>query len=211
MVKGFDVKGYTQVGIGYYNRDADTKTTFTEVSVGTNISKNRTFGNAQIGVGDGLSAKAKIGHNFPVGNHTGIEIAGEGEYYQNFETSQCRTNFNYASDSKNVGFAYNHSWHDGYLKGGASAMLTFEGRIGKFGVGVEGGYRKNFAPDININFNASDQNNSVSHSVNYNGREQGAYITPRLEGELNLDKNGRFSLVADATLNEGSAGIRYTF
>ena len=94
-------------------------------------------------------------------------------------------------------------------------MLTFKGKKGNIKAGLECGYRANNAPNISqtIEMQYQDNGNIVKQKVtnSVNLKESGFYATPKVSAELKLGKKGNWSLIADADMYQGNAGIKYTF
>jgi len=219
-------EAYVQVQAGAYKATPGSVNPNIGVKLGGEISKGGTYAKAEVGCGTALQASLEAGHEFTLSRNIGLELAGKGEYLRNFSDSSFTSNFNTQtsfSDTDGNNYAYEtyqaqqHNWKDGYKKLGASCLVNFKGRRGNIKVGLEGGYRANLAPDITHHYDVNATNpttNETKHyegSMMYKGRESGGYITPKVSAELNLNKKGTWSLVADADRFQGNAGIRFTF
>ena len=113
-------------------------------------------------------------------------------------------------------------WHPGEIRVGLQPELTFKSKNEKvkFGVGLEGGWRKSTSPDIEHNYTLhveSTQENGLQQDVTHQRNikmdlnKSGVYITPTVSAEVKLGKKGNFSIVANRDMYQGQAGIRYTY
>lgn len=221
--------GYVQAEGGAYDAGKSGRG-YAGVAGGVTLEKNSTFVKAKAGVGTAIKAELEAGHEFKLGKNTGLELAGNVSVVSNNSFNSCTYSYadniriEYSQDGEQLSSEFVtqgigvQSWKDGYAKAGASAMLTFGGKRGNLKLGVEGGYRTNNAPDFtnsaqskySININGEEYyGDGETFNATYKGKERGAYITPKVEGQLNVSKH--LSFVADATLKEGSAGVRWTF
>ena len=188
-------------------------------SLGGQINKGKTYANAEVGYGTTFKARAEVGHEFNIGKNMGLELSGNAEYIKstvsNTYTTSLRTNNAMVIDS--------NKWHDGLKKAGTALMMSFHGKKGNIKIGAEVGVYANSAPNITKNYTINEDkkltvNNKETiiretHNAefSYNGKNSGAYITPKISAELKLDKTGNWSAVANADAFGGNAGIRYTF
>ena len=149
----------------------------------------------------------------------GLELSGNAEYKKSTTPSAFHSSFT-AGDYT---MSRTNKWHDGLKKAGASLMMTFNGKKGNVKIGAEVGAYANSAPNISHNYTINEDtkltvdNNetiiskSYTAELRYNGKNSGAYITPKISAELKLGKTGNWSAVANADAFGGNAGIRYTF
>lgn len=189
-------------------------------TLGGEINKDGTYANAEIGYGTAFKARAEVGHEFNIGKNMGLELSGNAEYKKSTTPSAFHSSFS----AEGYTMSRTNEWHDGLKKAGASLMMTFNGKKGNVKIGAEVGAYANSAPNISHNYTINEDttiatvdNNetiiskSYTAELRYNGKNSGAYITPKISAELKLDKTGNWSAVANADAFGGNAGIRYTF
>ena len=189
-------------------------------TLGGEINKGGTYANAEIGYGTAFKARAEVGHEFNIGKNMGLELSGNAEYKKSTTPSAFHSSFS----AEGYTMSRTNEWHDGLKKAGASLMMTFNGKKGNVKIGAEVGAYANSAPNISHNYTINEDttiatvdNNetiiskSYTAELRYNGKNSGAYITPKISAELKLDKTGNWSAVANADAFGGNAGIRYTF
>jgi len=222
---------YVKVEAGAYEGRKDKFNTNVDAVFGGEIKKGGTYAKAEAGYGTALKAGIEAGHEFNIGKNIGLELSANAQYLRdNAEKSYSSTlvhdyTINTPTDTGNIHYenSVKKSWHDGFKKLGASAMLNFKGKAGNVKVGLEGGYRTNNAPDIRNQLGSNVQidvytddaiysdSESMYNSDIFKGKRSGAYITPKVSAELNLGKNSHWSLTANADRFQGNAGIKYTF
>lgn len=189
-------------------------------TLGGEINKGGTYANAEIGYGTAFKARAEVGHEFNIGKNMGLELSGNAEYKKSTTPSAFHSSFS----AEGYTMSRTNEWHDGLKKAGVSLMMTFNGKKGNVKIGAEVGAYANSAPNISHNYTINEDttiatvdNNetiiskSYTAELRYNGKNSGAYITPKISAELKLDKTGNWSAVANADAFGGNAGIRYTF
>ena len=149
----------------------------------------------------------------------GLELSGNAEYKKSTTPSAFHSSFS----AEGYTMSRTNKWHDGLKKAGASLMMTFNGKKGNVKIGAEVGAYANSAPNISHNYTINedtkvtvDNNETIirkthTEELRYNGKNSGAYITPKISAELKLGKTGNWSAVANADAFGGNAGIRYTF
>ena len=118
---------------------------------------------------------------------------------------------------------FSTTWHPGQVKFSGRAMVKKNTSWGAFGAGLEAGYRKSTAPEINVHqeINYTDPNNQQREkSVLDTSKkpEKGAYATFVASADANLGKVfntpklDKFDIRANvAAGQEASIGLRYTF
>ena len=188
-------------------------------SLGGQINKGKTYANAEVGYGTTFKARAEVGHEFNIGKNMGLELSGNAEYKKSTTPSAFHSSFS----AEGYTMSRINKWHDGLKKAGASLMMTFNGKKGNVKIGAEVGAYANSAPNISHNYTINedtkvtvDNNETIirkthTEELRYNGKNSGAYITPKISAELKLGKTGNWSAVANADAFGGNAGIRYTF
>lgn len=210
---------YVQVEGGKNNYVNDQELSL-GATLGGQIQKGGTYANAEVGYGTTFKAKAEVGHEFNIGNNMGLELSGNAEYKKSTMPTVLHSSLTVGRNSiEGV-----DKWHNGLKKAGISLMMTFQGKKGNVKVGAEVGTYSNSAPNISKNYTINDDTTQIvdgnetiireSHTadISYNGKKSGEnYVTPKISAELNLDKKGHWSAVANANLFGGNAGIKYTF
>ena len=188
-------------------------------TLGGQINKGKTYANAEVGYGTTFKARAEVGHEFNIGKNMGLDLSANAEYKKSTVSSSYTTSLR----TNNAMVIDSNKWHDGLKKAGAALMMTFNGKKGNIKIGAEVGAYANSAPNISHNYTINedtkvtvDNNETIirkTHTaeLRYNGKNSGAYITPKISAELKLGKTGNWSAVANADAFGGNAGIRYTF
>lgn len=200
-------KGYVQAEGGIYRANDINYYANLGITLGGRVSKGSTFANAEVGYGTAFRAKAEVGHEFKLNKNgnMGLELAGNAEYLRNGQKSEYLSEVTIEKSGK---YTSKSSWQDGYKKAGVSGMFNFKGKKGNVKVGLEAGYSRNNAPDINETYTINS--NHIRHETLKN-HESGFYATPKVSAELNIGKKGDWSAIADADMHRGNVGIRYTF
>ncbi len=203
-------KIYVQAEGGAYKAMKGKANLNAGVLFGGEIEKKGTYLKGEIGYGTAFKAGVEAGHQFDWKNNMGLELSANAQYLRDNSESKINNTVNV----NGYGYSFSNKWNDGYAKAGVSGMFTFEGKKGSIKAGVEGGYRTNFASNVNHNVDLivkPQDKPSVNYNTSFKGKEEGVYITPKVSAELNLGKKGNWSLIADADIYQGKAGIRYTF
>lgn len=192
---------------------------------GGQISKGGTYANAEVGYGTSFKAKVEVGHEFNIGKNMGLEISANAQHVNSNSDSTYSVNMMSNNSHDTVEYSTTTSWKDGLKKMGGALALNFKGKKGNIKAGVEVGAYKNNAPDIYNQITHQtvvEENNAETQETNkkfyYNsvacGKQQhnaGVYVTPKVSAELNLGKQGNWSLVANADKFGGNAGVRFKF
>ena len=215
---GVQVSGYAQANGGIIKNPADEKYANIGAALGGEINYKGTYLKAEAGAGTALTGKLELGHEFDLSKNMGLDISAKATANKTLKSSKLMSNFNYNVNGILGEMSSVTTWHPGDVRVGLQPELTFKSKNDKFkfGVGVEGGWRKSTSPDIEHNYlleykpeTGSPVN--LNDTVKYDLNKSGAYITPTVSAEVKLGKIGDFSLVANADMYQGQAGIRYTF
>ena len=201
-------RAYVQLDGGAYNAHKGLANADIGVLLGGEIEKKGNFLKGEVGCGTAFKAGLEVGHEFPLGKKTGVELAANAQYLRSTQESHYSSSVNVNNSQPHK---FSTDWHNGYFKSGVSGMLNFTGKRGNIKAGIEAGYRTNFAPDIQSDYTVATADQTVKLHQDFKSREKGAYVTPKISAELNLGKKGNWSMIADADLYQGQAGIRYTF
>ena len=194
-------------------------------ALGGEISKGGTFAKAEVGYGTAFKAKTEVGHEFNIGKNMGLELSANAQYTRSNHHSTADTKITYMNPYESKEYSSTTSWKDGLRKAGGALALNFKGKKGNIKAGVEVGAYKNNAPDIQLNVNYQtlvETKNNETQEINkeiYNNstkcdikqRNSGVYVTPKVSAELNMGKQGNWSLVANADRFGGNAGIKFKF
>ena len=227
-------KGYVQAQGGFASAGADKIALF-GVTGGVEARKKGFHAGAEVGAGTMFQAKAEIGKEFSIGKNMGLDLSGKAEYRQSLLGKNIE-NENYSSttdvtlkleNEQDVNYHYEapvsitSKWASRETRYAGSAKLKYQKGNVNIGVGVEGGYRANNAPDTNYNviinekISVSKDGETKTYDIptqissNKNRHMSGAYITPTVSAEVKAGKH--ISFTANADMYQGQAGIRYTF
>ena len=179
----------------------------------------------EAGYGTAFKAKTEVGHEFNIGKNMGLELSANAQYTRSNHHSTADTKITYTNPYECKEYSSTTSWKDGLRKAGGALALNFKGKKGNIKAGVEVGAYKNNAPDIQLNVNHQtlvETKNNETQEINkeiYNNstkcdikqRNSGVYVTPKVSAELNMGKQGNWSLVANADRFGGNAGIKFKF
>ena len=231
---------YVQPTVGGVNLGRENGFATIGLALGGQVQlKDGTYAKAEVAGGTYLGAKASVGHEFNIGKNMGLDLSVNGQFLQNRQSSSViftnNTKINVNNLSNGESNCYNYEslhvgiWNEGDSRVNGKAMFNLNGKAGKIGVGVEAGYKTNHGiniegiDDINVSVKYQEQkadtydvafkeeNYSESITYKFQGFEQGAYVTPKIEAELNLGKKGHAQIVADADLKQQNVGFRWTF
>ena len=212
------VRPYIQLAAGYTNFLADGKTSASgALTAGVNINtKSGFYGAAEAKLGAPLEFKLEAGQKIPLNNKWDLDLTGKADY-KKYNTGTAQID--------------NDTYTSREVKLGAQAEAQYT--TGKFelGFGLEGGYRKEVGrsrsggveidpdgPDCWTEPNPfrSRAASGNSASANFTNREETSnalkakgYITPTVSAKYNI--NEAISIVANADLTQGEAGVRFTF
>ena len=227
-------KGYVQAQGGFASAGADKIALF-GVTGGVEARKKGFHAGAEVGVGTMFQAKAEIGKEFSIGKNMGLDLSGKAEYKQSLLGTSSEI-YEYSSNNdvavmlengQNVNYSLStpaiaaNIWTPGETRFAGSAKLKYEKKNVNIGVGVEGGYRANNAPNTKLNFSSNQTINvskdgetktydySTQATIGKNKHMSGAYITPTVSAEVKAGKH--ISFTANADMYQGQAGIKYTF
>ena len=223
MGNDLKVTGYVQAQAGYVLNDNAFLNA--GVTAGGALNYKGTFIKGEAGAGTALAGKIELGHDFDLGKNMGLTFSAKAQHatsliakdnvtlVQNVEVATQNGTY----QAQNL---YVNEWSKADTKFGGDLMLTKQFKRAKIGLGIEAGAMKSGAPNIdytgNVNVNVfNDQSNSqfeYQDVLSYQQKTKYApYVTPRINAEIQLDKKGHFSAIADGTMYDGQAGIRYNF
>lgn len=215
---GVQVSGYAQANVGIIKNLADEKYANIGAALGGEINYKGTYLKAEAGAGTALTGKFELGHEFDLGKNMGLDISAKATANKTLKSSKLMSNFNYNVNGILGEMSSVTTWHPGEVRVGLQPELTFKSKNDKFkfGVGVEGGWRKSTSPDIEQNYSLEYKREAgssvnLNHTLKMDLNKSCAYITPTVSAEVKLGKKGDFLLVANADMYQGQAGIRYTF
>ena len=212
------VRPFIQLGAGYNNLLIDGKTTATPIfAVGVDINTKSGFhGIAEAKLAGPPELKLEAGQKISLNNKWDLDLTGKADY-KKYNTGTAQID--------------NDTYTSREIKLGAQAEAQYT--TGKFelGIGLEGGYRKEvdrsrsggveIDPDgpgcwTEPNPFRSRAASGNSGSANFTNREETSkalkakgYITPTVSAKYNI--NEAISIVANADLTQGEAGVRFTF
>jgi hypothetical protein len=207
------VRPFIQLGAGYNNLLIDGKTTATPIfAAGVNVNTKSGFhGAAEAKLGAPLELKLEAGQKIPLNNKWDLDLTGKADYKKQYIAIKIDTPDSYTSRE---------------IKLGAQAEAQYT--TGKFelGIGLEGGYRKEvdrtrlggieIDPDgpgcwtePNPFRSRAASTSSANKEESSNALKAKGYITPTVSAKYNI--NEAISIVTNADLTQGEAGVRFTF
>ncbi|MBR1775710.1 hypothetical protein IJ750_01380 [bacterium] len=226
MVNGLNTELFVQAQAGAVRNAANDKYANAGVAGGVKVEKNGNYLKAEAGIGTALSGKLELGHDFALNKSKtmGIGLSANAEASRAFATNE--QNVNITSEARMIindveqnaisNLSSQAKWHPNNLSFGAKAEMFNRGKRGEIRVGIEGGVQKNYAPDCELSTKATISASTpdvepvtAQTRLAIDNSATRAYVTPTIYGELNAGKG--FSLFADLKINQGQAGIRYTF
>lgn len=224
-VKQLQLTGYAGLQAGNVK-----STTLRYTDAGAVLGAEAKCGNAflrgQIGAGTAFSGKVQAGYDFDLGKNMGLELSAKAQAgravkptelnaklisnhiinIQNSNTGEVITEVISNQSDSNI----KTKVPNGEMKAGAEAMLTYNGKRVKAGIGAEAGVHKGSPKEltanvisyneISINYEDTTEVESFTDEFSqklYEGDKAKFYATPTASVEVKLSKNNSLKMNAD--------------
>lgn len=225
--------GATATGI-YNQSNRGYNQIFTGATTGVNLNNGLFNVNTEASVGNGVQAKLELGVTPSISKNDNLKFNCSTfvNATNNFISNDIKTSTNTLNFDINIhGQKYNQvipveehviTVNPFHLDTGLKIGTIYDNDKVKVAFGCSAGVQTNYpkvhiVDDVTINISSKcnteecdeQHNKTENFRVVNEVKNQSMYLTPYLDAEVNLGK--KYSIAADATLYQGSVGIKYTF